>query len=101
MSTDQDTIGAILGHVTGVHETGLRMETLLSTISLDTSKYLTQSTSMANELKKQTDNLNDSFQIHKKSYFKIEVISEEVEILGDVKDRLIQIEKNTKGLISK
>lgn len=96
VSMDQDTIGAILRHVTG-----LRMETLLSTISLDTSKYLTQSTSMANELKKQTDNLNDSFQIHKKSYFKIEVISEEVEILGDVKDRLIQIEKNTKGLISK
>lgn len=101
VSMDQDTGGAILGRVTGLHETGLRMEALLSTISLDTSKYLAQSTSMANELKKQTDILNDSFQIHKKSYFKIEAISESMEVLGDVKDRLTQIEKNTKGLVSK
>lgn len=101
VSMDQDTGGAILGRVTGLHETGLRMEALLSTISLDTSKYLAQSTSMANELKKQTDILNDSFQIHKKSYFKIEAISEGMEVLEDVKDRLTQIEKNTKGLVSK
>lgn len=99
-SMDQDTGGAILGRVTGLHETGLRMEAFLKNISLDTSNYLSQSVSIANELKKQTDILNDSFQIHKKSYFKIESISEDMEVLGDVKDRLTQIEKNTKGLVS-
>lgn len=101
VSMDQDTGGAILGRVTGLHETGLRMEAFLKNISLDTSNYLSQSVSIANELKKQTDILNDSFQIHKKSYFKIESISEGMEVLGDVKDRLTQIEKNTKGLVSK
>lgn len=100
-SMDQDTGGAILGRVTGLHETGLRMEALLSTISIDTSNSLSQTVSIANELKKQTEILNDSFQIHKKSYFKIESISEGMEVLGDVKDRLTQIEKNTKGLVSK
>lgn len=100
VSMDQDTGGAILGRVTGLHETGLRMESFLKSISLDTSNYLSQSASISNELKKQTEILNDSFQIQKKSYFKIEAISEGMEALGDMKDRLSQIEKNTKGLVS-
>lgn len=100
VSMDQDTGGAILGRVTGLHETGLRMEAFLKNISLDTSNYLSQSVSIANELKKQTEFLSEISQIQKKNFFKMDNLMEAVSPLGDMKDKLSQIEKNTKGLVT-
>lgn len=100
VSMDQDTGGAILGRVTGLHETGLRMEAFLKNISLDTSNYLSQSVSIANELKKQTEFLSEISQIQKKNFFKMDNLMEAVSPIGDMKDKLSQIEKNTKGLVT-
>ena len=99
VNTDQDTGGAILGRVTGLHETGLMMKEILSGISMNTTNIFSQNASMNNELKKQTGILDESRQIHIKSYFEIEDMNKTLKsFVSDASDKLNNIDKNTKRL---
>lgn len=92
---DQDTGGAILGRVTGLHETGLRMESILSGISMSTTNIFSQNVSINNELQKQTVLLDEIKQIQTKSFFQMEEMGETLE---NAVSKLDKIDKNTKGL---
>lgn len=99
VNMDQDTGGAILGRVTGLHETGLMMKEILSGISMNTTNIFSQNASMNNELKKQTGILDESRQIHIKSYFEIEDMNKTLKsFVSDASDKLNNIDKNTKRL---
>ncbi|MFV0326890.1 MAG: tape measure protein [Bacteroides xylanisolvens] len=95
VNMDQDTGGAILGRVTGLHETGLRMESLLSGISMSTTNIFSQIAPINNELKKQTVILDEINQKQSKSYFHLEEINE---TLKGAVTKLDKIDKNTKNL---
>jgi len=95
VSMDQDTGGAILGRITGLQETALRMESMLSGLSLSTNSIFTQSTFIGTELKKQTEILDEIKQVQIKSFF----ITEEMGVtLEKAVTKLEKIDKNTKNL---
>ena len=98
VSMDQDTGGAILGRVTGLHETGLRIESMMSAVNVDTAKCLTQSISIGYELQKQTGLLNEISQMQIKSFNLNKEMNENLSVLDSMKDSLDAIKKNTKGL---
>lgn len=95
VNMDQDTGGAILGRVTGLHETGIMMKEILSGISISTTNIFSQTVLTNNELKKQTVLLDEIKQIQIKSFFEIEEMNE---TLTGVVTKLDKIDKNTKNL---
>ncbi len=101
VSMDQDTGGAILGRVTGLHETNLRMESLLSDIKSDVTSSFTQIAGVGEELRKHTGIFDEMKQVQRKTFFRIDKITEGMSALNDMNAKLINIEKNTKGLVTK
>ena len=97
-SMDQDTGGAILGRVTGIHEALLHIVSIVSAASVDTSTISAHSVSIGNEQQKQTGILYEMQQLQLKSFRKLDGIHEKMEVLDDMKSSLDVISKNTKGL---
>jgi hypothetical protein len=95
VSMDQDAGGAILGRVAGLYETGLRMESLLSGISMSTTNIFSQNVLINNELQKQTVLLDEIKQVQVKSFFIAEEMNETIKEHGN---KLDKIAKNTKDL---
>lgn len=98
VSMDQDTGGAILGRITGIHESILEMKSMMSAIDFDASKYLTQAINISDELKKHTGLFYEMQQMQIKTYRKVENISDGMEVFSDMKAALDGINKNTKKL---
>lgn len=98
VSMDQDTGGAILGRITGIHEAILTVISMISTINVDTAKALTQFIVIGDELKKHTGIFYEMQQMQVKSYRKIEGISEGMAVFDSMKTSLDEINKNTKRL---
>ena len=98
VSMDQDTGGAILGRITGIHETILEVKSMVSAISIDTAKAFTQSFTIGDELKKHTGIFYEMQQMQIKSYKKLEGISEGMPVFNSMKTTLDEINKNTKRL---
>lgn len=97
-SMDQDTGGAILGRVTGLHESVLTITSMLGGMSIESSKILTNTTTINDELRKHTAIFYEMQQMQMKSFRQGEKISEDVSSLLDIKNDLAAINKNTKGL---
>ena len=98
VSMDQDTGGAILGTITGIHESIIKVKSMVSDINLDTAKGLTHSISIGDELKKHTAIFYEMQQMQVKSFRQSETISENITSLLSMKDDLASINKNTKYL---
>jgi tape measure domain-containing protein len=95
VSMDQDTGDKILGRITSIQMSGIKMEGLLSAISLDTANALKQITSISGEMMKQTNILNNIYQVQRNSFFEIEGTGK---YLKGMNDKLQNIETHTKGL---
>ena len=100
-SMDQDTGGAILGRMTGVHESILTLTSMVGDISIDTSKSSIIITSIGDELKKHTGIFYEMQQIQQKSYYLNKEMQESLGALEDIKSNLSSINKNTRGLAPK
>lgn len=98
VSMDQDTGGAILGRITGIHEAILTAISMISAINVDTAKALTQFIVIGDELKKHTGIFYEMQQMQVKSFRKIEGISEGMAVFDSMKTSLDEINKNTKRL---
>jgi tape measure domain-containing protein len=98
VSMDQDTGGAILGRITGMHESILEVKSMMSEIKVDTAKSLIQSIVIGDELKKHTGIFYEMQQMQVKSYRISESMNEGITSLLDIKDDIASINKNTKGL---
>jgi tape measure domain-containing protein len=101
VSMDQDTGGAILGRITGIHESILEVKSMMSAVNVDTARCLTQSIAIGDELKKHTGIFYEMQQMQVKSYRISESMNEGITSLLDIKDDISAINKNTKGLAPK
>lgn len=97
----QDQAGVLSARFTGLFEVGVQIKEMLTGISISTSNTFKQNIAIGDELKKQTDILNEQRQIAQKTFFLTETISEGIKSIKTATDKLDNIEKNTKGLISK
>lgn len=95
VSMDQDTGDKILGRVTAMQMSGLKMEGLLSVISIDTANIFRQTTNMNSEMVKQTNILNNIYQVQRNSFFEVEGTGK---YLKDMSGKLSNIETYTKAL---
>lgn len=98
VSMDQDTGGAILGRITGIHESILTLTSMVSGITMDTSKSLAYTIGIGDELKKQTEIFHEMRDIQTKTLTISKEMKESLGVLGDIKSDLDSINKNTKGL---
>lgn len=98
VSMDQDTGGAILGRITGVHESILEIKSMMSAVNVDTAGCLAQSVAIGDELKKHTGIFYEMQQMQMKSYRVSEKMNEGITALLDIKEDIAAINKNTKGL---
>lgn len=101
VSMDQETGGAILGRITGIHESILEVKSMMSAVNVDTARCLTQSIAIGDELKKHTGIFYEMQQMQVKSYRISESVNEGIASLLDIKDDIAAINKNTKGLAPK
>lgn len=95
VSMDQDTGDKILGRVTAMQMSGLKMEGLLSAISLDTANIFKHTANMNSEMAKQTNILNNIYQVQRNSFFEVEGTGK---YLKDMNGKLSNIETYTKAL---
>lgn len=98
VSMDQDTGGAILGRVTGLHESILTLTSMVSGITLNSSKSLTQFIVIGDELRKHTEIFHEMRDIQTKTLTINKEVKESLSILDNIKSDLTSINKNTKGL---
>lgn len=91
VSMDQDTGDKLLGRITAMQMSGLKIESMLSAISLDSKNIF----NINNELFKQTNILNNIYQVNRNSFFEIEGTSK---YLKGMNDKLSNIETYTKAL---
>jgi len=95
VSMDQDTGDKILGRVTAMQMSGLKMEGLLSAISLDTANIFKHTANINSEMVKQTNILNNIYQVQRNSFFEVEGTGK---YLKDMSGKLSNIETYTKAL---
>lgn len=95
VSMDQDTGDKILGRVTAMQMSGLKMEGLLSAIYLDTANIFKHTANMNSEMSKQTNILNNIYQVQRNSFFEVEGTGK---YLKDMNGKLSNIETYTKAL---
>lgn len=98
VSMDQDTGGAILGRITGIHEAILTAISMISSINVDSAKALTQFIVIGDELKKHTGIFYEMQQMQMKSFRKIEGISDKMIVFDSMKTSLDEISKHTKRI---
>lgn len=98
VSMNQETGGAILGRITGIHESILEIKSMVNGLNIDSTKYLVSSISIGDELKKHTGIFYEMQQLQVKSFREIQSISEGMNVFLDIKTSLESINKNTKGL---
>lgn len=98
VSMDQETGGAILGRITGIHESIIKVLSMVGTINVDTAKVFTQSIVIGDELKKHTEIFHEMQDVHIKTYRMTEKVNENILSLLEIKNDLSSINKNTKGL---
>lgn len=97
-SMTQETGGALLGMTRGIHEVGLKIESLLKDASINSSRQFAESAAVSSELVKQTDIFNDMKQVQQTMHFNLEAIKDGIEPLADMKKSLAKIEKNTNSI---
>lgn len=91
VSMDQDTGGAILGRVTGLHETGLRLENGLNTmLGIQAEKN--------NLFVEQSNQLLQLCSVNVQSMYHLEDINKNTKQLYQINDRLGTIEQHTSRL---
>lgn len=95
VSMDQDTGDKMVGILTSMQMSGLKMEGLLSAISLDTANIFKHTANMNSEMAKQTNILNNIYQVQRNSFFEVEGTGK---YLKDMNGKLANIETYTKAL---
>lgn len=95
VSMDQDTGDKMVGILTSMQMSGFKMEGLLSVISMDTANIFKQTTSINSEMTKQTNILNNIYQVSRNSFFEVEGTGK---YLKDMNGKLSNIETYTKAL---
>lgn len=102
-SMDQDTGGAILGRVTGLHETGIETKALVSAINIGIQGISASRISVNNELVQQKEILDEIRQVQRKSALDMREMKETLIVMKDTTIDTYEaakgVQRNTKGLI--
>lgn len=101
VSMDQDTGGAILGRITGIHEAILNAISMIKSINVDSAKSLAFTININDELKRHTEIFHEMRDIQTKILIISKEVKESLDDLSDIKSDLTSINKNTKGLVSR
>ena len=100
VAMDQDTGGAILGRVTGIHETDLRIEDKVLTLSSHTSELVNQVMRVGDHAKETMESIEEIKNIQLHSYYELKDINKNTSRLHEMSDTLESINSNIKDLLS-
>lgn len=94
-SMDQDTGNRLDGRFAALQMSGAKIETLMSSLTIDTKGILNTSLSISNELQKHTSLFNEMRTIQLNSFYKMDDLDKSLSNIGDI---LVKIDKNTSNL---